>query len=535
MASSVPLIVAEEPVSRSGARPEPARRPHVVVAYATRDGDVHLLDDGRPLRWRDQMFSEYHTRYEVDMSDHQRTVQLGSSPPPSVGGVYRFQVTLDIGFRVHDAAAVVRRNVRDALPLVHAHLLDACHRVVARYRVGEADAAQRALAQHFAEPQVIEDCLLLYKCRARVAPDPNWVQHLRAREEAEQANRDRAVRHQLNADDAHRGVAIEAIKQDGRIRARARERDTLAGRPIDVRELVAMAIEQDPSNIKYAIEKLSEVEAAQDQRVGQRISEFADKNLVGKADVAAYIGHSMGQLSGGAIPAAGWDDPLPLGGAPRALIPVYVVIDGSAALDGYAGHLDAGVQALLDALADEPEIADAVRLSVLQYADHVAIPLAMGTVRAGLRLPPLTPYGPARYGVAFRRLLDCVPRDAEALKAQSSRVWRPQVVFFSGDRPADAPAWTEPHRALVDRQAHRAAPDIVACGVGRADPAAIAGVATRPELAFMSADADTAAAIERFCAFVRQHVLGYGRALLDGDLGPLVCAPEGFRLAKELI
>jgi uncharacterized protein YegL len=211
------------------------------------------------------------------------------------------------------------------------------------------------------------------------------------------------------------------------------------------------------------------------------------------------------------------------------------VVDQSAALHRYTRQLDAGIQSLLDALGAQPEVADAIRLSVLGYSDDVTVALALEKVRAGLRLPPLTPHGNARYGAAFERLLDLIPRDTDLLKSDQFTVVRPQVVFFSGAQPADGRAWSVAHRRLVDQQVHRAAPHIVACGVGETQPSTIAEIATSPELAFVAAGGDVGASIEHFSAFVRQHILGYGRAVLDHEGVPPVGTPEGFRLAQDVV
>jgi uncharacterized protein YegL len=521
--------------------PQPARRPHDVVVYATRGGDLHVLDGGKPLRWRDSMFSQYATRFEVHMADYQRTVQLGQSPPPSAEGVYMFDVTLDVGFRVHDPLEVIRRRVADPLPMLFGHLIHVCHGITGRFSIEQPGQAQAALQQRFQQQDVIEGCLLLYKCRVRLAPERAYYRHHRDRAEALMTVDDRAAEQQLALAEAGNQINLELLQQQGKLLKAQHEHAALAGRPMDVRELIAIAMERGELSYQDAIDKMLQVEKMEaagaadlQNRFDARVKVLAEKDLLGKADAANLLNPPAPRLTGGPATPAGpsaWDDPLPGSQPPpRALIPVYLVLHQS-----IAEHLGTGMQALLDALAQRPDIADAVRLTILSYANHVDAPLAMQAVRSGLRLPPLAPSSGARYGSVFERLLDCVPRDTAALKAQAAAVCRPQVVFLGGAQPDDDPAWTAPHRRLVDRNTHPGAPDIIACGVGGVSPATIAGIATRPELAFVAEPGNVGAAVQRFCTFAQQHIVGYGRAILDGEIGPVVAPPDGYRLARELI
>jgi uncharacterized protein YegL len=522
--------------------PQPARRPHDVVIYATRGGDLHVLDGGKPLSWRDSMFSQYALRYEVHMADYQRTVRLGQSPPPSAEGIYTFDVTLDVGFRVRDPLEVIRRRVVDPLPLLYGHLIHACHEVTGRFSIEQPGLAQAALQQRFMGEEVIEGCLVLYKCRVRLAPERAYYRHHRDRAEALMTIDDRAAEQKLAMAEAGNQINLELLNQQGKLLKADNERSALAGRPMDVRELIAMGIERGELSNRDAIDRMLQLEQLQaagaaevQDRFDARVKVLAEQNLLGKAEAASLLNPPAAAVdSRPATPAVArppaWDDPLPGGpAAPRALIPVYLVLHQS-----IADHLGAGLQAVLDALAERPDIAAAVRLAVLGYADGVDAPLAMQAVRSGLRLPPFTASAGSRYGAVFERLLDCVPRDTAALKAQAAAVCRPQVMFLSGAQPDDEPAWTVPYGRLVDRGTHPGAPDIIACGVGGVSPATIAGVATRPELAFVAEPGNVGAAVQRFCAFAQRHIIGYGRAILDGEVGPVVAPPDGYRLAREL-
>jgi uncharacterized protein YegL len=217
------------------------------------------------------------------------------------------------------------------------------------------------------------------------------------------------------------------------------------------------------------------------------------------------------------------------------IVPVYVLIDQSVAVEGCVAELNAGVNSLYDALIAEPAVASVIRLSVFGYADSVAVQLALATVRDGTERVHLSTHGQAHYAAAFERLVDCIPRDIEQLKVQQPNVRRPQVLFLSGAQPADDSRWSPIYQRLIDRDQHRYAPDIVACGVGAARAETIARIATRQELAFVADDGHLEISIERYFAFVVRQVVSYGRSVLDGGPGPLISAPDGFRPARDLV
>src|SRR6516225_134540 len=123
MTGTLPLILSQEPVTRGLMARMKESRPNLAVVYADAFGHIAYFG-GRPLKWSEQFASRYRVRYEVDLSDHRRTARLDSSPLPSRGDAYFFHSMVDVGFRVTDPAAVVRRNVTDGLTVVYNYLID---------------------------------------------------------------------------------------------------------------------------------------------------------------------------------------------------------------------------------------------------------------------------------------------------------------------------------------------------------------------------------------------------------------------------
>ncbi|PZS27674.1 MAG: hypothetical protein DLM61_16115 [Pseudonocardiales bacterium] len=583
MTKQVLLILNKAPVPRGAVGPVNARTPDVAVVYATPAGEVAVFDPGKRDRWTNRVFSHYRLRYEVDLGDHRHTVELRSSPLPARGGIYHFTTFIDVGFRVVDPGAIVSRDVDDGLVVVYNHLIDLCRPITREFDIEDAAGAEDAINARFRHGETLEEGIYLYRCRARLSADTNACTYLQSQEEAKRDNIVKFERHKVDTEDAKRRNQIDLIKQSGALEAQARERDAMGNRPLDVRELIAIHLERYPKDTQTALQLLSDLERArwdrqdmQDQKSREMFEFLASRNLIHAVDLGRFRDQVMTQLqnpspvlppaSGQSLPplpgASGWDDPLPALGSANArsvpmpsvvdgptmpqppvvephrlpdVVPVYVVIDQSIAVEGCVVELNAGVNSLYDALIAEPVVASVIRLSLFGYADNVVVQLALATVRDGTERVHLSAHGQSHYAAAFERLLDCIPRDIEQLKTQQPNVRRPQVLFLSGAQPADDTRWSPIYQRLVDRGQHRYAPDIVACGVGAANAETIARIATRRELAFVADDGHLARSVERYFAFVVRQVISYGRSVLDGRPGPLVTAPDGFRPARDLV
>jgi uncharacterized protein YegL len=551
---TVPVILRNDPVSRLDFGNRRTRTPNVAVVYAAADGTIYILDGGKPQSFSDQLSGLYKRRYEVDLSDHQHTVELRTCPPPARGGIYTFRTMVTVGFRVVDPGQVVRRNVTDALRLVCDYLMWAFRDITIHYPIEEAKAAEDEINARFRNGLTLDGGVQLYLCQARLSPDAAALAYLQAEERANRSNIVKAAEHLVNAEDARRENELGLIRQHGSLTRRERERAAMAGRALTPDELLAMHLESNPGDTANMLRTAMELQQQRlqayqtDQALHwQQFTDLADRDLVQPVDIEDRRAQALARLQQPAAPIAGnpvsgparnaadaWDAPLPNREVP-GLIPVYVVIDESSAVAAGLDALTAGLRALFDGVAGRPDIAEVVRLAVVGYADDAAVHLAMQAVRGGVHPPAFTGTGRPRLSSAFERLMDCIPRDAEALKAQTASLRRPQVLLLSGGRPADDPQWRDVHRTLVDRTSQRYAPDVIACGIGGATPQTMLSIATRPELAYVSPGGDLSGDIGRFCAFAQRRVLEYGRAVLDGDQNSTVVGPDGFRLAGTLV
>lgn len=549
MAASVPLILKAESAARlsPGQR---ARNPNVAVVYATSDGRVEVIDDGKPSSLMDQVIGRYRYRYEVDVSDHQHMVQIQSMPPRARGGIFQFQATVNIGFRVVNPGEVVRRRVTDGLRVVCDYLMHALNEVTCEFPIEEAKRAQDAANARFGRPVPIDGGLLMYLCRVRLEPDQAAHAYLAAKVQAERESQVKEAKHHVNTGDAHREVELDAIRQQGVLDAREAERRALGARPMNLQDMVALHLERHPTDTAGAMEMIAQVRNQElarsdlaDQRERDMFRFMADKDLIQPSDLDGVRDRMLRRMAGpsgelGSGPAGGWDSPLPGGsGAQRGevpgLIPVYLLVDGS---DVLAVHeLDRRLQECYDAVAADPEIAAVVRLGVIGFGDDAAVHVPLHEPQLG-RLVPHLPSGTGRVrlGAALERLRDCVAADAPVLKTQTNSLRRPQALLLSVNRPGDEAAWRHIHAELLDRNHNRFAPDLVACGVGTRAAGTMLDLATRPELAFVATNPDVATAVDDFLRFARLRIVEYARAVLDGDQIAGFSAPTGFTPAADV-
>ncbi|MCC3779374.1 hypothetical protein, partial [Streptomyces sp. UNOB3_S3] len=214
----------------------------------------------------------------------------------------------------------------------------------------------------------------------------------------------------------------------------------------------------------------------------------------------------------------------PVQAAPNGVIPVYAVLDESAATAGFLGDLNDGLEELRTALAAEPAVAASVRLSVIGFAEDARLCGERDRLRARAS---------ASYSAVFEELLNRVPRDVDELKGEGQRVHRPLVFFFSSSTPQKGEPWAAAYRQLVDRATQRYAPNIVAAGLGDADPEIISRIATGPDTAFTALPGVAPrTGARRFAAFLTASVLGFGRMVLSGSPSLAMETPPGFQRTK---
>jgi uncharacterized protein YegL len=559
--STVPLILSQEPVTRGMLARMKISKPNIAVVYADAFGGVASFA-GRPLSWSQQVLSRYRTRYEVDLSDHRRNAQLDSSPLPSLGDVYFFRSMVDVGFKVTNPEAVVRRNVIDALPVVYNYLIDAFRPVTRQHRISDSAGAEAQLNLLFEAPHELEEGITIYRCTTRLQPDTAAQSYLRSLTEADRTLNLGTAQHEVAKAAAHANAEIAAIQQDARLEAEHKELDATAGRPVGIHALIQTHLAKHPDQTDYALEVLQRYELAQaaqrdvnDQRALDLARYMMEQGLIQSVDVELLRRDTLHRVQQVTAPgqrseltASSWDAPLPGDAdpilslpAPQAgpasvpgvtrPFPVYLAIDESPADDDYLDTLNKGVKTLLSDLARHPEVISAVRLAVLGYAADVQVRMPLNAIVADTFIPPLTPRAGASLAAVLDDLRDRISDDVSRLKDRGLTVGRPTVYILSAAASRYNTAWDAALRRLINRATFPYAPNILAFGIGAAPPEVIISIAEKPQSRGWVAlpGMSLSEAAESYTAYVRESIINLGRAHVSGRQDTDMPPPQRFR------
>jgi uncharacterized protein YegL len=566
--TGIPLILSRESVARRQMIPAGPTAPHAAVVYSDAFGNLTTLQDWQRRSRSEQRASKFLTRYVVDISDHRRSASLESSPLPSRGDIYFFQSTVDVGFRVSAPLEVVRRNITDALAVVYSYLIAEFRVITRRYGIEESDQAEAEINQLFQSPRELpREGMEIYLCRTRLLPDAAAQQHLRAVEATRRAGTLGDAQHQVAvASSGHEQELAERVQQ-ARLAAEERERKALAARPVDLRSLLQEHLARHPDETAYAVELLERHEQAvyakrdiDDSRSIDLIRYMIERELIQAADVEVLRKQTLGRVQEIAAPAGmpeltagSWDEPLPVkpepvvlissgaappaaapaASAPRAdpaiAIPVYVMIDESVSDRSYFYALNTALQALPGDLAAYPEVMGAVRLGVLGYAGDVALHMPLSAIAPDSFVPRLTHRDGSRLGPVFEYLQHRIPDDVQRLKSRLPRVGRPVLHILCATPAEDTGTWVVPYRQLLDRATFPYSPNIIACGVGSAEPDVIRRLAPPPELGWLAGpDLPLAEAAAQYITYIRASIISVSRAHISGSSELLVEPPQGF-------
>lgn len=364
--------------------------------------------------------------------------------------------------------------------------------------------------------------------------------------------------------DARHQQELAAITQQGRLQSEQREREALGGLPHDLWSLLLTHLQRHPDETRYVTElyaqhqlALTQRQDVNDQRSLELVRFMIDRDLIQPVDIESLRSDALGRVQQIASPAreelaagSGWNDPLPDGGQvilgtaesgppPDAsavrerVVPVYVVVDESVSHPGYVEALNAGFGELPALVSRNPEESAAIRLALIGYAEDVAVRIPMTRITQASLVPAVQARVGCRLAPLLADLRDRITADVERFKAHELDVSRPTVVVLSATGVTDGGLWPAEHARLTDRAAFRYAPNIVACGVGRADPGLVAGLASRPGQAFVAAGGeDLESSVRAFTAFVARFIASWSHDSLTGQASGALDRPAGFAEAS---
>jgi uncharacterized protein YegL len=577
MNGTVPLILSAESVTRGNRNKSSS--PHVAVVYADANGRIERLDGSPSLR---DAGRKYRTRYEVDLSVHNRKARLDSTRLPSKGDLYSFDAEVDIKFQVADPLKIVRFNVSDALPIVYAYLVRVFWPVTRTFEINAAPDAEAELNRLFRVPRDLPEGITILECFVRLLPDAQAQQHLRDIDAAEKSIVVGRARHEADKAAAGHNIELAVINQQARLTAETREYKAMGDRPVDVRSLIQAHLAKHPDETPFALEMLSRHEAAiaekqdiNDNRSMDLIRYMIEQGLLQPVDVQLLRNQALGrvqeitspsarpitpatrpaELSAGKQPTAdsdSWNEPLPVpslvslkpesrapswddsAGAKAAnTVPVYLIIDESPSDPGYFEALNSGIRTLPADLATDPGVIDTIRLAVVGYGDEVDVRMPLNAVAADSHLPDLGPSPGRRLGLVFDYLRDRIVADVARNKTRGLLVGRPVIFLLCASTPDDDPSWQAAYTRLTDRDEFRAAPNILACGAGGVDPGVLKAITSHPESKGWLADPGMplSEAAARYTAFVRRGITALAQAHVAGQHDAIGETPAGFRSA----
>jgi uncharacterized protein YegL len=223
--------------------------------------------------------------------------------------------------------------------------------------------------------------------------------------------------------------------------------------------------------------------------------------------------------------------PVPVGTVIGQVLPMYFVGDESHSMAGDPiAAVNQGLIDLRDEVAKHPLIGKKVRFGIITFADTAETRLQLSELSEDLVLPSLAPRGRGTsYASALEALRQTIPADVALLKSSGYQVHRPSVFFLSDGQPTDkADRWRARLDDLKD-PSFRERPNVLAFGVGDADPAVIRELASSPRYGFMmTSGASTAGAIAEFAASMLNSMVASAERLDRGEQTIEFEKPEGF-------
>jgi uncharacterized protein YegL len=188
------------------------------------------------------------------------------------------------------------------------------------------------------------------------------------------------------------------------------------------------------------------------------------------------------------------------------VLPIYVVCDQSFSMMDHIDALNDSLLELYRAVGADPVAAERIRVCLIGFSESPKILLPLCRLSENTRISGLSGRAATNFGATFIFLRETIATDVEHLRSQSHQVCRPIVVFLSDGQPTDPAAWPAAHARLTD-PSWPARPEVIAFGLGDADPVTIGRIGT--SRAFLGRDGISLAAT------LSEQVSGFTTPLAD--------------------
>jgi len=206
------------------------------------------------------------------------------------------------------------------------------------------------------------------------------------------------------------------------------------------------------------------------------------------------------------------------------IFPIYLALDVSGSMAGMViEELNQGLSNIFSAIVAEPSVVEKVRICVISFAQETKVEMPLSDLREVTVVPRLSAGGPTVYSHLFDSLKVLIEHDVATLKAAGFLVHRPAVFFFTDGAPTDTD-WSKSLEA-IQSQSFPLRPNIIAFGIGAADPGVLQQVSSRPGFAFLSAlGTGPDKALPQFINSLTSSVIQSGRTIGDPDGAQLIVA-----------
>ncbi|MBY9075961.1 VWA domain-containing protein [Nocardioides sp. WL0053] len=206
------------------------------------------------------------------------------------------------------------------------------------------------------------------------------------------------------------------------------------------------------------------------------------------------------------------------------ILPFYLVCDESGSMDGEPiDAINTALPELHHEIGINPVVADKTQFAIIGFSDRAEVLLPLSNLSQVASLPVLSTKGSTSFGAALRCVKDEIEADVSRLKSEGHQVYRPVVFFLTDGYPNHGENWRDDHQALTS-PSFPYHPNIVAFGIGEADPTVISSIATFR--AFMSDNSTSPAdALNEFAKALTKSIVRSG-STPAGDGGMVLQAPD---------
>ncbi|WP_166022172.1 hypothetical protein, partial [Streptomyces chilikensis] len=255
------LILNETAIPRGAVGARTDLPPSFAVVYPVEGSGRFEVEHQRTRgqRW----FGGSRPCFVVDLSDHHRQANVTRTPLTCRDGAHRFRASMDVAFRVHDPAALVQRNVRDALAVVYGYVTDVVRRVAARFAVEEARQAEYQANQELDRDIALPEGITVFRCRVRMDADEAVERHLRALSEESRRRQLGQTTHLTSVQRTEAEEEIRDLRERAEARRLAERLAATAHEKMDIERLVRQHLAQHPHDTATALNLLTQLKAAE--------------------------------------------------------------------------------------------------------------------------------------------------------------------------------------------------------------------------------------------------------------------------------